>query len=365
MTSSRTAPGKAVQVDPGSTVTVDFDFTGDVSIKGRVTRNGEPVAGAFVMFNGAGRNDRVSTDSNGRYEVTGLDDGKYGVTVMDPQRGPYSTTYTVSGSATFDIDIRGTTLRGRVVDTSTGQPVADAMVTIRRKDASVAGIPISQTPTDAGGNFAFDMVPAGAYHASAEKPDYGTASSDVTVSDSGADPVQLQLTPSPAILLKVIDARDQQQLNAWYHAVSDANPADVHDDMLRTMSSSTEPIKVTLAAGVWHVTVGAQGYATTSFDITSPGQKIVGLTPGGTIVVSSTNANGTRGRLLDASGQVYGRVGRSGFPPSFPVEIDPLQSTLSNVAPGVYTLQLLDNKNTILKQTQVTIVDGQTVTLKL
>src|SRR5213075_3010865 len=134
MTSSRNAPAKAVQVDAGTAVTVDFDFTGDISVKGRVTRNGEAVAGAMVMFNGAGRNERVSTDGNGRYEVQGLENGKYNVTVMDPSRGAYSQPYTVDGSATFDIDMHGTTVRGHVTDSATGQPVQDAMVTIRRTD---------------------------------------------------------------------------------------------------------------------------------------------------------------------------------------------------------------------------------------
>src|SRR6185369_2103678 len=88
MTSNRTAPPKSVQVDTGSTVTVDIDFSSDTKVTGRVTRSGAPVAGASVNFSGGGRSGRVSTDNNGRYEMTGLDNGKYSVTVMDPNRGP-------------------------------------------------------------------------------------------------------------------------------------------------------------------------------------------------------------------------------------------------------------------------------------
>jgi len=363
MTSSRSAPAKSVQVNAGSAVTVDFDFTGDNSVKGRVTRNGAPVAGAMVMFNGVGRNDRVSTDSGGRYEVTGLDKGKYNVTVMDPNRGPYSTSYTVSGSDTFDIDMRGTPLRGHVIDTASGAPVQDAMVTIRRADPSVAGIPISATSTDAGGNFSFDSVPAGSYKATAEKSDYGAGTSDVTVTDNGADAIELQLTPTPGILLKVVDARDQRPISASYHAVSVSNPEEVHDDFIRMMASSTEPMKITLTPGQWKVTVGAQNYASQTFTLTSPGAQTVGLTPGGTIVVSSTTAGGTHGRLLDSTGTLYPVRGRN--PYGFPIEVDPLQSTFPNIAPGIYTLQLLDDKNAVLKSTTVTVVDGGTVSLKL
>lgn len=362
MTSSRTAPPKSVQVEPGSTITVDFDFSNDTKITGRVTRNGEPIAGASVNFGGAGRGGRTSTDSNGRYEMTGLDDGKYSVTVMDPTRGPYSTLYTVSGSGTFDIDMRGTVLRGRVIDASTGQPINEATVTIRKKDPSMAGPPVSVSGTDAGGNFSFDMIPAGTYSASAEKSGYGASTSEVPVSDSGADPIELKLTSSVGITLLVVDARDNRPISAWYHAVSSTGQQ--YDDFIRIMASSTEPVKIPLPAGSFRITVGADNYSQRSFTMNSPGTQTIGLTPGGTIVVSSTNHSGTRGRLLDSTGTGYGR-GRGGAPSNFPVELDPLQSTLENIAPGVYTLQLLDDKNNVLKSSQVTVVEGGTVTVRM
>jgi large repetitive protein len=362
MTSSRTAPPKSVQVEPGSTITVDIDFSNDTKITGRVTRAGEPVAGASVNFSGAGRNGRTSTDSNGRYEMTGLDNGRYNVTVMDPNRGPYSAIYTVSGSGTFDIDMRGTVLRGRVVDAATGEPINEATVTIRKKDPSMAGPPVSITGTDAGGNFSFDMIPAGNYSASAEKSGYGAATSEVPVTDSGADAIELKMTSSVGVTLLVVDARDNRPISAWYHAVS--STGQMYDDFIRFMASSTEPVKIPLPAGSFTITVGAQNYAQRTFTMNSPGTQTVGLTPGGTIVVSSTNRSGIRGRLLDSTGAGYGR-GRGGNPNNFPVELDPLQSTLENVAPGVYTLQLLDDKNNVLTSSQVTVVEGGTVTVKL
>lgn len=359
MASSRTAPAKAVQVDAGAAVTVDFDFTGDANVKGRVTRNGEAMAGAMVMFSAPGRNERVSTDSNGRYEVQGLENGKYNVTVMDLGRGTFSVPYTVDGSATFDIDMHGTIVRGHVVDGTTGEPLKDATVTISRIDTGNGRVSPTPAPTDAGGNFSFDMIPAGTYKAQAEIGGYGTGTLEVSVTDNGTAPVEFQLTPTPGVLLRVIDARPPQPaLSAHYFAVSAADPKDTDSGWVRMMSSSTEPIRINLKPGLWHVTVSADGYASQTIDVTSPGQRVVGLTPGGTILVSATDANAVMGRLLDTTGRVYGERG-------FKVVLDPLQWPVPNVAPGVYQLQLLDNKGKVLKSQQVTVVDGQTVTVRL
>src|SRR5439155_14823125 len=119
-----------------------------------------------------------------------------------------------------------------------------------------------------------------------------------------------------------------------YHAVS--TTGNTYEDHVR-MAASAEPVKIPVAAGSYLVTVGAEGYAQRTMQMTSPGTQTVGLTPGGTIVVSSTMSSGKRVRLIDTSGQNYSansaRVG--GYvraAPSMPVDQDPFQTTLQNVA---------------------------------
>jgi len=365
MTSMRTAPAKSVQVDAGSAVTLDFDFAGDTTVSGRVTRDGSPLAGVMVNFSGRSgslRGGSISTDNNGHYEMSGLDSGDYNVRVMDPNRGPYMTTYTVGGSSTFNIDIRGVTVRGRVTNATSGEPLSEVTVSLRRVDGQ-ANWPLSVSAVDAGGNFSFDSVPAGAFRATAEKKNFGAESVNVTVTDSGADPIELKLAPSAGLTILVVDARDNRPINAWYRAVS-ANGT-VYDDFLRFAMSNPEPVNIPLAAGSYKVTIGADGYASQSFVTDAPATRNLGLTPGGTILFSSSSADLTSGRLLDSTGTPYPRGGMRMGMQSFAVVADPLQTTLQNIAPGQYTLQLLDTKGAVVKSTTVTVSEGQTTTVKL
>src|SRR5262249_53145052 len=105
---NRSAQAQTIQLDPGGTATVDLEFKSDTTVRGRVISNNQPVSSATVSFiPRAGRSQTsasVRSDSSGNYEITGLDDGQYNVQVMDMVNlTPYTTTYTVSGSGTFDI----------------------------------------------------------------------------------------------------------------------------------------------------------------------------------------------------------------------------------------------------------------------
>jgi protocatechuate 3,4-dioxygenase beta subunit len=358
--SSRSAPMQSVQVGPGATVTVDFDFSSDLTVSGRVTRGGAPLPGVMIAFaprSAAQRFARTSADSSGHYQVTGIDDGSYTVTVLDLERGPYVTSYDVSGSATFDIDVHGATLTGRVSDSTTGSAIAGATVEIRRRDTDA---PYARTTSSGpNGELSFEQLPPGAYEAKAQKVSYGAATVPVTLGDNGASPVEIKLTPSPGLTLRLADARDGQPLAGWYHA--EAVGGGTYDGAL---AGGSEATRAPLAAGAYRVTVGAAGYASAALTISAPGEQTVGLTPGGTIVVSSTSGTFAFMRILDAAAQPY-RWGPG--PADGIIRLDPApgQTPVANVAPGTYTLQLIDNRNNVVRSTQVTVAEGQIVTARL
>jgi len=357
--SSRTARTASAQVESGATVTVDFDFTADIVIRGRVTRNGLPQPDAVVSFlspTATQRTARATADANGRYEISGIDEGTYNVTVLDRTNVPYSTTYVVRGSSTFDIAIEGAAVSGHVTDSSTGSAIAGASVELR--PAENAGPGLRSALSDSAGGFSFDQVPAGSYEARVQKPAYGAAAVPVTVGENGAPPIEVKLTPSSGLRLRVVDARDQRPLSAWVHAQS--GNGEGYD---ATAAANTEPATIALAAGSYRLTAGASGYAPISLTVTVPGEQTVALTPGGTIVVSSSSNTFAFVRLIDAAGLPL-RFGPGTSADLFRVDPAPGQTRIANVPAGAYTLQLLSGSD-MLRSVTVTVREGESVAAKL
>ena len=360
----KTSPMQSVQVDPGASVQVDITFKSDTVIRGRVTRNGQAVEGAVISFNPkaaqAQTNARTTSGRDGQYEISGLDDAAYNVSVMDIQRSaPFITTYEVRGSGNFDIDMKSAPLRGRVVDTS-GNPVSEALVEIREKSStSEFRMGLRTVQTDAAGGFLMENVPPGTYALTAEKEGYGTKAVETVVNDSGGN-VEITLSPNAGVVLRVVDARDGRLLNARVR-VTDARGAGVYDSPM-FMSAAPEPVKLPLEPGTYRATITVMGYAPLTMTITSPSSPTAGMTPGGTILVQSKGSDLRRARLLAADGKPYASFG----PGIFMVDPSPGVTTLRNIAPGTYTLQILGSDgNEVTASTTVTVVEGQQATVQI
>jgi hypothetical protein len=355
----RNAVTKVVQLDAGASVNVDFDFTVEITITGRITRNGRPLPGVQVSFapqSVAQRYAQTAADGNGRYEISGIDNGSYAVTVHDAEQGPYSTIYDVKGSANFDIDLRGVRVTGRVSDATTDAAISNARVELLRTDAGASDM--RSTLSDAGGGFSFDQVAAGRFEARVQKASYGTARVPVMVGQDGVPPLDVKLSPSQGVAIRVVDARDARPLNGWYHAESDSGES--YDGAI---AGTAEPAPIALAAGSYRITVGAVAYAPRSMTIVAPGEQTVALTPGGTIVVSSSSESAAALRIIDAAGQPvhFGPGPAAGM-----IRLDPApgQTRIANVAAGTYTLQIVDGGK-VLRSALVTVREAETVSTKL
>ncbi len=353
----KTSAVQSVQVDPGSAVTVNIVFKSDTVIRGRVTRNGQPLANVMVMFTPrAGQSQTQSSgtaDSSGSYQIAGLDDGTYNVGVVDIDRSnAYSSSYEVHGSGTYDIDIKTASLRGRVVDASSGQPLANAQVQLQ----SGQGFLNSRGAiTDPAGSFFLDNVARGSYQVTAQKEGYGHAVRDVTVGDTAPDDLELKLAPSEGVTLRVVDGRDNRPLSANVMRIVDAQGRQLENNGGFRFNASPEPVKLTLAPGTYSVTVTASGYAPKTLSVASPSDITVQMLPGGSLVLRSKSSTQQRVRLIDPKGAVYPR-GPNGI---FMIDPSPLSTTLNNVSSGNWTLQVLNASGQVINTIPITVVDGQ------
>jgi hypothetical protein len=143
-----------------------------------------------------------------------------------------------------------------------------------------------------------------------------------------------------------------------------AASGDAYDDYLRSTAGGSVASRILLASGSYLVTVGASGYASRALTLSVPGEQTVGLTPGGTIVVSSTSPSFAWARLLDETGQPY-RIGLGPATGTFRVDPAPGETRIGNVAAGSWTLQLVDDAGRVLHATQVTVREGEIVPAKL
>lgn len=358
---------QTVEVAAGGSQQVDITFRGDIVIRGRVTRNGTPLSNANVTFIPKGTSQRAmasgSTDEQGMYSIDSVEDGDYSVMINDQQRfSPHTVQYTVRGSATFDIDYKTASLRGRVVDVASNEPLANAEVRLRTNASENFRIPRTVV-TDNTGLFVFDSVSPGTYTLTGSKDSYGNQVQDVTIGESGVDNLELRLAKNTGVLLKVIDERDGRPVNATVFVYNTAGQLQHETRFMFGGPSDENELRVPVAPGSYTMSVSAMGYAPQNVYVQSPSVRTVALTPGGQLHMASKHSVRRRYRMIDANGLPYNRI--SSVPPARDLLPSPGTTILQNVAPGRYTLQLLGDNDAVVDSQQVTVAEGQTTRVDL
>lgn len=356
-TGGKNSPSKTVEVSAGSESTVDLEFRSDVVIRGRVTKDDAPAANVQVMFRPDDAkietNSSARTDSEGNYEVSGLENGAYTVDVFNMGTfTSFHTSYTVTGSGRFDIDIRGAAVRGQVSDGDTGEAIAGARVDL----TSAAGTSRAFGPSsmsDQSGNFTVDGVTPGDYRVRAQKDGYGQQIIDATVSDIGVDGLSLKLYKTDGLALRVVDARDNRALDAFFR-LRDAQGREAFRGFGNARADGTVVIPV--SAGAYPVTISTSGYAMRSVTANAPSAAVtIGMTPGGVLVVDSSAAAPVRIRITDPQGQNVSQT----FWSDDAMTVSPGRNEVARLAPGIYTIDVLGDDGQVKTSKQVTMVEGQ------
>lgn len=362
---NRSSETATVEVTAGSQVSVDLQFNDGATVSGRITRFGEPLRAGIVRLTprGGSRSDSSSSiDSDGRFSIGGLEHGTYDLFVIDIQtRAPYSETIEVtSDSQTVDIDIRGGSISGRISDATSGQPVENASISLE----AVGGqdrLPIRlSASTGSTGEFVIDSVPEGSYSLRVERTGYGHATRSVFVSEERTESIEISIQPDEGLSLRVVDHRDGRPLAAFI-AVYDAQNAVAWEGQPSPREDGT--IRIPVSSGTYNVTASASGYAPSTVRISSVGTtETIALSVGGSLVIESGFPSSIRAKLVDSWGMPHrtSRWNRSGE-----ITIVHGTSRLENLAPGHYTLQILNDAGTPVRNETVVIREGETSSISL
>jgi hypothetical protein len=325
-------------------------FRDDVIVRGTVTESAAPAAGRKVSFQSGEMQWSTTTNEHGSYELTGIEPGVlYDVEVEGPR--PYNTRHLVGGSGTFDIHIEWSRVEGRVVDAG-GTAVADAKVTITADGADGEG----SSATDANGAFSLP-VSRGAHVLTIAKEGFATHTRRV---DANAGVLAITLTRTDGLRVRLTDARNGKALDGYVVAV-DASGLQV----ARTSDAQKDgSMLVPVAAGAYRIAVSASGYASQSMHVNVPhaGDVRFALTPGGTLILQADRASSDLVKLVMPNGEEYVRCQCNGIAE---IRLTGLTTTIENVAPGSYTMQLLDPRGLVKATQSLTIAEGQTTLVEM
>jgi 5-hydroxyisourate hydrolase-like protein (transthyretin family) len=346
-TQMRHSAPKAVTVANGSAPFVEIDFAEGISVRGRVTREGAPVAGGGINFmglNGAqSGNSQLAPD--GTYQVNGLQAGDYRVLVSLYGTAGVSSSekLTVTGSMTHDIDLTGTSLRGRVLNAQTHAPLSDVTVQLR---AVAAAMPtVRQVLTDSDGRFLVELLKEGSYRLNATRSQYAARQQDISV--PGPE-VEISLDPATPTIVYVVDSVSGAGLTADVMATLDASKVTMGSG--RAMSDGT--IQLWLPDGHYSLHASAPGYTPVTVDLVVPSSDVrIPLQRGGTITF----------RLHGSETNYRVRLMVSGVPQHTDYINVAYRTSLPGITPGTYVAEVtsVDGK-TPHGTYPVTVLAGQT-----
>jgi protocatechuate 3,4-dioxygenase beta subunit len=352
-TSRRIAPATTIVIENGTAPNVEINFEEGITLSGRVTRSGVPLAGGGISFASAANpsqansrpvaNAMISLD--GTYTASGLALGDYQVRI-NGQALSYQTRYTVSGSGTFDVDIKGATLRGRVVDAASGAPMVNVRVGAGSTTPS-AGSGGGSAVSDSDGRFAIDALSDGTYNLRADHEQYTPVKQQVVISNGAATEIELRMEQAPAVTLRLVDASGA--VVDGYVSITDG----AHSISSQPMRVDTGTFKTWLKPGTYAANVFARGYLGKSTSFTTPPSEVtITLEHGGALVVRAGSAQQLRLDQLSGAPQRFLGMTHPGS-----------NGPYDSIPPGSYVVSTIGADRKVIRSVPVTIVTGQTVTV--
>ena len=344
-------PRVTANVPANGEVEVDLEFRTDITVRGTVTEEGQAAYGRSITFSSGEGSWQTTTGEGGAYAITGLEPAMYTVSVQSGRR-QFTTRHQVTGSATFDVAISFTKIEGRVVD-SMNAPVPG--VTIEVSDGR--NQTLGRGSSDQAGAFSVSTNRADAFVVNATKKGFATAVQSVT---PDGPPIVLRLQRSEGLRVRLVDARNGATLSGYVVATNEHGLIAGRGDRDERNGITTVP----LPDGAYRVSVSANGFASQSRHVALPfqGELSFALTPGGTLIVRSDRKSSDLVKLIHPNGEEYVRCQCNGIAE---IRLSGTVTTIENVAPGNFTMQVLDAKGRVMASYPVTVTEGATTTAEI
>jgi hypothetical protein len=274
------------------------------------------------------------------------------VMVTSGQRS-YETHYQVTGSGTFDIRISWSRIEGRVID-ETGAALAGALVEIGRDGAQRT----DDTKSDAAGAFAVTMPKRdGTYSVTIELEGFATATQRV-IADSA--PLLITMARADGLRVRLVDARTGNTLDGYAIAVDEAGHL-----LARTHDRKPDgTLRLPVTPGNYRIAVSASGFASqlTRSAVPRKDELRVALTPGGSLIVNTDRESNDAIKLVMPTGEEYVQCQCNGIAE---IRLTGTKTVVEHVAPGAYSMQVLDARGLVKASHPVTIAEGQSTTIEV
>lgn len=217
---------REVEVREGETTSVEF-VSREILVSGHVTRGGAPAPGLRLhLFSAQGRTrmmmgapGSISAPPTGPQRLTAVTDesGAFALLTDEPGKHHVNVT-TADGKVTFpsrtveipdadaytlDLAFSGVPVAGVVIDRDTEQPVSNAHVSARAREAT-AGRGAGASMTGSDGRFMLELEP-GEYKVSAGSEGYAGETTDLAVGAGGVPDLRLALSRGGFIKGRVVD----------------------------------------------------------------------------------------------------------------------------------------------------------------
>lgn len=317
--------GKVTLTEGQPEARLDLQFERGYSLTGQVLLGETPIAGARVSLGGSNQlRGEAVTDINGQFQIEGLKEGTYSITVDQPQQNiNHRETVSVVGDKEIVIHLAPMKVAGRALDGADRAPLQGVQVTLLPLNPAggTAARPIrAAAPSNADGYFELINVPAGEYRIAAEKQGFSPRSSTVTVAeDIDVTHAEVLLDASQGLLLQVALPAGRSAEHVLV-AVLDGTGARIGGGNYPTGENGRVRLD-SIPAGSWELLIASEGTAVSALTVTAPGGPIpLVLSPACELAVevpALAEATGpAQARLFGADGRPFRSLRGMGNPVS-------------------------------------------------